>query len=452
MISNQTKENIEQSIRGLMQGLKPIVFYSELPIATTRLVFLKYVIDNYVGANSIESTQKCAQAQKMLAMKNVDSGFEAVSSVLHYIDEAYGLEGVLSNPENLMEYGRNLFGTGMELLKKSATHSGYENTLEILGMMDLAEPGDNNELGILLADYLVYLIIDSTIRNRDRAEVSTKPQLGKLVKGILKVSGEDIFCDVASGLGISTINITKDVLPTISNVEINPRVAAISAMLYILYGYKDFNVKCDDSIRNKVELIHGNKMFVDAPIGLRLKSKETKYNNSTLSVIDNIAHYYLDANGIAVVTTPAGTLYQLNGQSIELRSDIISNGLVNAVIALPPMWTGTNIGTNLIVLSKKKNNDKVLFIDASSFTQGKNRKDAIGNELLPEETIVRIVDVIDDPKSLIGFSELVSIKKVEEHSFNLLPATYIEQPVKKENLSIKEIDSELEELYKQLTL
>lgn len=453
MINEERKQELERSINDLTSKLQPVSFARDIPMTLTKLMFLKYAVDNYVGAKDIESMQKYAQVQKLFAMKDVEFGISAIFSVLELIDAQYELNGLLSQRNNIEDYARTLFGDSEKKIRKSASVAGFENVMDMLGRIDLEEHEQDASVGKHIVEYLVSIITTNSIRNYKYAESTTKPQLNKLVSKLLDVKADDVFCDIASGLGISTIDITKGAMPAIVNADIDHETATVSAMLYIMYGYKKIDVRCANSIVNVVEGVHGNRIFVDAPLGVKFKDEGTKYRDASLEVINKVMHHYIDDDGIAVITVPSGVLFQQNGQSIELKRDIISSGQVKAVIALPSMWEGTNIGTNLLVLTEKSRYEQTILIDATKLSiNGKNKKDAAGKIALEDEVIERILDVIKKPRNEKEFSYIADTNKLIANNYNLLPANYIEHEILTEELSLNDIEKELKDLYSQLNL
>ena len=104
------KEEVKSFIWKLVDSLRNAMFFRELEYSVVRLVFIKYAVDNYVGASTVEEMQACARAQKMFAMRDVENGIEFLVPILKYIDKAYGLKSILSNFDMLNAYSYELFG------------------------------------------------------------------------------------------------------------------------------------------------------------------------------------------------------------------------------------------------------------------------------------------------------------------------------------------------------
>ncbi len=448
------KINLEKVIWELADKLRGVLYYKNIEFSIVRLMFLKYAVDNYIGASSVESMQMCAKAQKMFAMRDTENGINAIVPVLQYIDKAYGLESVLSGSYTIDEYAKELFGEDTGRQKKNVVSADFKGVLDILGSLDLEEKDGTNSLGKELANTLLDTISLYAARSAFSNEYTTRKALSKLAGRILHVKPGDIFCDFMSGVGLSTIEITKDSMPKIVNADINNTAIAISAMLYILLGYKEFKLFNDNSLTKIIDGLGGNKIFVDGPIMSKLeKTEENEYNDSTLATIDRVLHSYLseDENALAVIALPSSPLFVTKKQAVALREEIVSKGMLKAVIALPPMWKGTAVGTNLLVISRKAQ-EKVIFINAADSVvyTAKERNEVSGEALLPEMSIQQIVDVLENPASIEGFAGVAGIEEIKNKDYNFIPATYIAVQEEEDTTTLEEIDNQLKELYSKL--
>lgn len=450
-MNNKTFQHMIEEIRA---GLSTVLYSKNLEFTVVRLVFLKYAIDNYVGANTVENMQLCARAQKMFAMKDIENGMETVISVLQYIDAFYGFNDILVCADNLDEYARGLFGEGQFRQRKNVVSDDFKTVMDILGSFDLEEKDKNGTIGKTLVEVLVENIGINSCRNSFSGEYTTRKKLSELASEILSVDKDEVFCDFTSGIGLSTIEITKESMPNIVNADINKATLAISAMLYIMYGYKNITLYCEDSLTNAISGMNGDKIFVDGPIAMRLeKNANNDCTDSSFAVVNRIIHNYLSSNNsaTAVCTVPSSVLFTTKNQAISLKQELITLKMLKAVVALPPMWRGTNIGTNLLVISRNYS-DTVMFINAAESTVSSRSKimDITGETLLPENKIKMIVDAVTQNKIIPGFSYEATNAEIEEKGYNLLPAGYVVSINEEETESLEEIDKQLSELYSKL--
>ena len=81
-------EDSRRIIWDLMERLRDVVYSRNSVFSALRLIFLKYAVDNSIGASNKEDMQQCIRAQKMFAMRDVSNGIETIIPVLRYIDSA----------------------------------------------------------------------------------------------------------------------------------------------------------------------------------------------------------------------------------------------------------------------------------------------------------------------------------------------------------------------------
>ena len=179
----------------LIDTLRDAMYSKELEYRAVRMVFIKYAIDNHIGAKTVDDMQLYIRAQKMFSMRDVENGIDTIIPILRCIDNAYGLSGVLSNEINIDSYAHELFGFENVSQRKNATQEDFKNVMRILSSEDLEEADDNGSTGQMLAETLMEVIFKYSYRNMFASEHTTKPQLSKLASKMLKVSKDDVFCD-----------------------------------------------------------------------------------------------------------------------------------------------------------------------------------------------------------------------------------------------------------------
>ena len=443
-------EDSKKMILELMDRLRSVVYSRNLAFSALRLIFLKYALDNYIGANGKEEMQQCVRAQKMFALRDVSNGIETVIPVMQYIDRAYGLDGVLSGAGNIDEYARELFGADRLRQKKNTSEDGFRSLMECVGSLDLEE-GNLPVIGKSLVDAMIEVIESNFERNSYSGEYVTNVSVSTLAKELLQLEPDDTFVDFTSGAGVSTLLITGDARSSIANVEINGANAAAAAMLYIMYGYQKIRILVGDSISRQITDLRGNKLFVDPPLMGRVERSETNdYTDTSLAVLNRVMHDYLTRDGEAIVVLPSNPLFQGKKQAVGLREELVQLGMVKAVISLPPMWYATSVNTNLLLISKKEMpQSEVLFVDASREMKGsKGRGGQAGT--LSSELIEKICAAVTGRTSIDGFSRLIHQNEIREKDFNLVPATYIVAPTEEDNITMEEVNAQLAELYRQL--
>lgn len=147
---------------------------------------------------------------------------------------------------------------------------------------------------------------------------------------------------------------------------------------------------------------------------------------------------WLAVNGTAAIVEFPGVLYR-GGAEAKIRKYLIDNNYVDAVIQLPPdLFFGTTIATCIIVLKKSKNDNSVLFIDASAQFKRSGNK----NKLTPENQHT-VLEVFTRREEAEYFAKLVSNEGIAENGYNLAVSSYVEQEDTREVVDITELNAEI---------
>ena len=154
---------------------------------------------------------------------------------------------------------------------------------------------------------------------------------------------------------------------------------------------------------------------------------------------------YLSSKGRAAIVCFPGIFYR-KGAERTIRKYLIDNNFIDCVIQLPEnLFFGTSIATCILVMSKNKTENKVLFIDAS-----KEFKKETNNNILEEKNIEAIVEEFRNRTDVEYFSRYVDVSEIEENDYNLSVSTYVEKEDTREVIDIKVLNKELEETVKRI--
>lgn len=147
---------------------------------------------------------------------------------------------------------------------------------------------------------------------------------------------------------------------------------------------------------------------------------------------------WLAVNGTAAIVEFPGVLYR-SGAEQKIRKYLIDNNYVDAVIQLPPdLFFGTTIATCIIVLKKSKNDNAVLFIDASAeFTRGGNK-----NKLTKTHQQA-ILDAFTSRDDSEHFAKLVTNEDIAANTYNIAVTSYVKAEDTREITDITELNAEI---------
>ena len=186
----------------------------------------------------------------------------------------------------------------------------------------------------------------------------------------------------------------------------------------------------------------------------------------------------LGQNGVAGFLLANGSLSG-DGDELEIRKRLIENHLVDCILYLPRnLFYTTDIGVSLWIISRNKKQrvieiddkpvvlrnreNEVLFIDLRKWGSPFEKKYIELTDLDDEENpgdIQKVTKTYHDWESFANFNEYhdvpeycasVTIERIREKNYSLVPSEYIEFVNKDENIDfdekMKELQSELKEL------
>jgi len=150
---------------------------------------------------------------------------------------------------------------------------------------------------------------------------------------------------------------------------------------------------------------------------------------------------WLSPRGTAAIVEFPGVLYR-GGAEQKIRKYLIDNNYIDTVIQLPPdLFFGTSIATCIIVLKRSKNDNAILFIDASAeFVRGGNKNK------LSEENRNRILQAFIERKDIPHFARLVLKKDIEENDYNIAVSSFVEQENTTEAVDIEKLNAQIAEI------
>ncbi|ADU11451.1 type I restriction-modification system subunit M [Micromonospora aurantiaca] len=150
---------------------------------------------------------------------------------------------------------------------------------------------------------------------------------------------------------------------------------------------------------------------------------------------------WLAVNGTAAIVEFPGVLYR-GGAEQKIRKYLVDNNYVDTVIQLPPdLFFGVTIATCIIVLKKSKNDNNVLFIDASAEFKRVGNK----NKLLPEHRKM-ILDAFVARRSVDHFARLVPNTDIAGNSHNLSVSSYVEEEDTRQRVDITALNAKISQI------
>ena len=150
-------------------------------------------------------------------------------------------------------------------------------------------------------------------------------------------------------------------------------------------------------------------------------------------------------SGRMAVVVPHGVLFRGAAEG-RIRQKLIEENLLDVVIGLPEkLFYGTGIPAAVLVLRKRKADDRVLFIDASrDFEAGKNQN------VLREADLQRILDTAAARQSVARYAHLATPAEIAENDFNLNIPRYVDTFEEEAEIDLMAVRREREQLKAEL--
>ena len=150
---------------------------------------------------------------------------------------------------------------------------------------------------------------------------------------------------------------------------------------------------------------------------------------------------WLSTSGTAAIVNFPGVLYR-GGAEQKIRKYLIDNNYIDTVIQLPPdLFFGTTIATCVVVLKKSKKDNSTLFIDASAEFVREGNKNK-----LSEQNREKILNAFIERKDIPHFAKLVPNQTIAENDYNIAVSTYVAQKEDREEVDIKKLNAEIEQI------
>lgn len=163
--------------------------------------------------------------------------------------------------------------------------------------------------------------------------------------------------------------------------------------------------------------------------------------------------YHLNTKGTMAIVLPHGVLFR-GAKEGKIRQALLDKHQIDAIIGLPAgLFYSTGIPTIIMVLKRQRENDDVMFIDASrDFEKGKNQNN------LRDQDIEKIIRTYVDREDVDKYAHVASMDEIKENEYNLNIPRYVdtfepEPPVDVNKLvaDIQSTDEQINKLQSELS-
>jgi type I restriction enzyme M protein len=361
----------------------------------------------------------------------------------------------------IAELNRSNGGVGLEELRKLIDKVGLSTLANkedlrpiLIDLIELFNKYDFSQVDHdIIGDAYQWILSYFAPTKAKEGETYTPREVIKLMVKLMDPENYSIIVDPACGSAAMLIESYKYVKRKLANEnpslrlygqDRNGDMVAISKMNLLLHGIKtDAKIFFADSLINPEFLKELGENGADYTIA-NPPWNQDGYGEEKLNKpeIRKIYKYGYPPNNTAdwawiqlmlhtakkktVVVIDQGALFR-GGKEREIRSKIITEDLIEAVILLPEkLFYNVTAPGAIIVFNKNKPQErkgKILFINA--INEYKPHPEIRRLNILGEDNIEKIVKTYRDYSEIPGFSKIVSIEEVKKNDYNLNVTLYV---------------------------
>jgi len=301
-------------------------------------------------------------------------------------------------------------------------------------------------------------------------EFYTPPEVSTLLAKLLTPRPGERICDPACGSGSLLIKCAREVGGqdyALYGQENNGATWALAKMNMFLHDVSNAVIDWGDTLRHPTLIENGrlmrfNVVTANPPFSLDKWGAESaaadtyqrywrgippKSVGDYAFITHMIESTFSDPlqNGRVGVIVPHGVLFR-GGAEGQIRRKLIEENLLDAVIGLPPnLFFGTGIPAAILIFKRRRDDRRVLFIDASrDFEPGSNQ-----NRLRPQD-LEHILAVYAQRASEAKYSHLAEATELEANDFNLNIPRYVDTFEEEEQIDIAAVQAEIADLDREL--
>lgn len=336
--------------------------------------------------------------------------------------------------------------------------------------MNFGYARDGNEKIKVACRYLFEKIAsDSAMRG---ADFYTPEGISLLFAELLQPKDGDSICDPTCGSGSLLITLGEKIKKsfrsnnyTLFGQEANRSSWALAKMNMIIHNEINSRIEWGDVISNPQLLDTDNRLMQFDVVASNPPFNIIGWNHDDLvhndygrfnlgfppqskgdyAFILHMVSTLKSATGRMAILVSHGVLFR-GGQEESIRKNLVSEGLLDAVIGLPDrLLLGTGIPSAILIFRRDKKNSNVVFIDASDLA-----KPVKGRNLITNEIIEKVSECYFERSSISNFSHVASFDEIQENDFNLNISRYVKKHEEFAPVDLKSLRQQREELLSTL--
>ena len=394
---------------------------------------------------------------------------ERIDQALHALEEANGTKLRDASKSVFQDISFNTDKLGEEKQK---------NTILRHLLEDFAKPELNlkpSRVGTLdvIGNAYEYLIKHFAAGGGQKAgEFYTPPEVSDLIAELLDPQEGESICDPACGSASLLMKCGRKIRDRFDSKkyalygqEAIGSTWSLAKMNMFLHGEDNHKIEWGDTIRNPKlldnsgGLMHFDIVTANPPFSLdkwghdqaehdkfgRFRRGIPPKTKGDYAFISHMIETLNPKTGRMGVVVPHGVLFRGSSEG-KIRKQLIEENLLDAVIGLPEkLFYGTGIPAAILIFKKQKDDETVLFIDASrDFKAGKNQN------LLVERNITRIVDTYKGRIEVDKYAYVASHDEIKDNDYNLNIPRYVDTFEEEEEIDLIAVRTERKHLKNKL--
>ncbi|MEJ6080172.1 type I restriction-modification system subunit M [Vibrio sp. 1-Bac 57] len=375
-------------------------------------------------------------------LRNTAGNGSRIDQALHAIEEANGTK--LKNVFQDISFNTDKLGD------EKQKNDILRHLLEDFGKPTLnLRPSRVGSLDVIGNAYEYLIKHFAASSGKSAGEFYTPPEVSDLLSIILEPAEGDTICDPACGSGSLLMKCGKQIQLNFNGSkqyalfgqEAIGSTWSLAKMNMFLHGEDNHRIEWGDTIRNpKLQdkeggLLHFDVVTANPPFSLdkwghenaaddhfgRFRRGVPPKTKGDYAFISHMIETLKPHTGRMGVVVPHGVLFRASSEG-KIRKQLIEENLLDTVIGLPEkLFFGTGIPAAILLFKKHKDDNKVLFIDASrEFKSGKNQN------LLTTENIQKVIDTYKKRESVDKYAYLATLDEIAENDFNLNIPRYVD--------------------------
>lgn len=391
---------------------------------------------------------------------------ERIDKALHAIEEA--------NITKLRDVFQDISFNSNKLGEEAQKNELLRDLLEDFAKETLSlKPSRIGSLDVIGNAYEFLIKNFAANSGRSAGEFYTPPEVSQLMAHIMEPAEGDDICDPACGSGSLLMKCGRLIQKehdgskkyALYGQEAIGSTWALAKMNMFLHGEDNHRIEWGDTIRNPKlldgddKLKHFDIVVANPPFSLdkwghgtaesdkfsRFRRGVPPKTKGDYAFVLHMIETMKPKTGRMAVVAPHGVLFRGSSEG-KIRQKLVEEGLLDTVIGLPEkLFYGTGIPASILIFSKKKRDDKVLFIDASrEYLSGKNQNQ------LSDENIQKIFDAYKARETVDKYAYLASAKELAENDYNLNIPRYVDTFEEEEEIDLMAVRAQREALKSEL--